>query len=169
MDERRAGVRIGVTGHRALADPARVAVDVDEVLERVLAGTTGPVEVWSSLADGADRIVVDRVLARGAATLVAVLPLEPDDYRNDFDAASAADFDRLLALAREVRVTGPDDRGSRESAYERAGLAVVDACDVLLALWDGGASRGRGGTAEVVAAARRAGRRVEVVPVERAA
>src|SRR5439155_12740709 len=33
-----------------------------------------------------------------------------------------------------------------------------DRCDVLIALWDGQPARGRGGTAEVVALARRVGR-----------
>jgi hypothetical protein len=43
----------------------------------------------------------------------------------------------------------------------------VESSDVLLALWDGGASRGRGGTAEIVAYARERGVPVEVVPVRR--
>ncbi|MEY2438480.1 MAG: hypothetical protein QOF97_3316, partial [Acidimicrobiaceae bacterium] len=55
----------------------------------------------------------------------------------------------------------------REAAYERAGRAVVETSDVLVALWDGGASRGRGGTAEMVAYARERGVPVEVVPVRR--
>jgi precorrin-6x reductase len=39
---------------------------------------------------------------------------------------------------------------------------------VLIALWDGGPSGGRGGTAEIVDAARRAGLMTIVIPVERA-
>jgi hypothetical protein len=161
-------VRIGVTGHRALRDGEDVAALVDEALDEVSAAGGEPLEVWSSLADGADRLVVHRVLDRAQATLVAVLPLDADDYRRDFTPASAVEFDELLAAAREVIVTGPGSSGSRESAYERAGRAVVDACDVLLALWDGEASRGRGGTAEIVAYARSNGREVRIVEVERA-
>ena len=161
-------VRIGVTGHRALRDDEDVAALVDEALDEVSAVGSGPIEVWSSLADGADRLVVHRVLARPAATLVAVLPLDPDDYRHDFTPASMLEFDALLRDAQDVVVTGPGPSGTRESAYERAGRAVVDGCDVLLALWDGEVSRGRGGTAEIVDYATEIGREVRVVPVERA-
>jgi hypothetical protein len=38
---------------------------------------------------------------------------------------------------------------------------------VLLALWDGEPSRGRGGTAQMVDEARRLGREVVVIPVNR--
>lgn len=126
------------------------------------------VEVWSSLAEGADRIVAS--LVPGVADrLVVVLPLEPADYCDDFDTIeSVRQFERLLALADCVEVVGADASGSRESAYERAGLRVVEHCDVLLALWDGGISRGRGGTAQIVDTARRLGREVVVIPTERA-
>ena len=43
---------------------------------------------------------------------------------------------------------------SREEAYERAGRRVVDRADVVVALWDGQPSRGRGGTAAIVSYAR---------------
>jgi hypothetical protein len=46
---------------------------------------------------------------------------------------------------------------------------MLQASDVLLALWDGQAARGRGGTAQVVAEARELGLPVEVVNVVRAA
>ncbi|WP_395659926.1 hypothetical protein [Nocardioides sp.] len=163
MDE----LRVGVSGHRQLADPAAVAAAVDRVLDRV--GTGRDLVAVSSLAEGADRIVAARVLARGGR-LEAVLPLPADDYATDFvDAGSRAEFADLLAAADLATVVPPDPADpSREAAYARAGTAVLEACDVLLALWDGAAARGRGGTAEVVAEAREAGRRVEVVPVERA-
>lgn len=123
-------------------------------------------EVWSSLAEGADRVIARQLLERGAA-LIAVLPLEPDDYRRDFTATeSLAEFDHLLARAHQVHIVDPGEP-TREAAYEAAGLAVVDAVDVLIALWDGGGSRGRGGTAEIVDEARRRGREVVVVPVTR--
>ena len=160
-------MRVGVSGHRHLADPTAVAVAVDQALDRVGRGP-GLVAV-SSLAEGADRIVAARVLARDGR-LEAVLPLPADDYATDFaDAASREEFADLLAVADRVTVVPPDPAdASREAAYARAGTAVLAACDVLLALWDGAPARGRGGTAEVVAEARAAGRRVEVVTVERA-
>ena len=162
-------LRIGVTGHPVLADPAGVAAAVDAVLDDL--GRAGVVfEVLSLLAEGADRVVTERAMRRAGSRYVAILPLDPADYATDFeDPASAAAFERLLASAERVEVARPDDSTdtSREAAYERAGHAVVKASDVLLALWDGGASRGRGGTAEMVAYARARGVRVEVVPVNR--
>lgn len=158
---------MGVTGHRSLADPAGVRVAVDVVLDRL----DPPLTAVSSLAEGADRLVARAVLDRPEGRLVALLPLEPDDYVADFaDEASCEEFNELLAAADEVRVIAPPapDDGSREAAYERAGRAVLEGCDVLVALWDGGPGRGRGGTAELVAEARERGRWVVVVDVERA-
>jgi hypothetical protein len=161
-------MRVGVTGHRSLADTTVVTADVERVLDDLVAGTPGHIEVWSSLAEGADRVVATVVLDRPGGTLVAVLPLAPGDYRDDFaGAASRDEFDRLLEHASRVEVTGPDASGTRESAYERAGLVIVERCDVLLALWDGAPSRGRGGTADIVTEARTRGRDTVVVPVIR--
>jgi len=158
---------VGVSGHRLLADPAAVAVSVDQVLDRM--GHGPHIVAVSSLAEGADRIVAARVLARGGR-LEAVLPLPAADYAADFAAAeSREEFDALLSSAYLATVVPPDPADpSREAAYARAGSAVLETCDVLLALWDGTPARGRGGTAEVVAEARAAGRRVEVIAVERA-
>ena len=163
-------VWVGVTGHRSIADEAGVAAVVDALLDR-LAGTgdDAGLGVVSSLAEGADRLVARRGLARGGA-LVALLPLTPADYAHDFgDEASVADFWELLDLADEVEVVVDVDEADhgREAAYERAGLAVLERCDVLVALWDGEPGRGRGGTAELVAEARRRGAPVEVVAVVR--
>ena len=155
-------MRLGVTGHRAFDDVAVVTAAVDGVLDRL----PGTLEVRSSLAEGADRLVVERALQRPGTRLVAVLPLDPDDYATDFDGTADV-FRRLLATAVEVEVVAPQQ--TREAAYERAGRAVVDGSDVLVALWDGATSRGRGGTAEIVEYARAAGVPVEVVAVGRPA
>ena len=161
-------IRIGVTGHRTLADVdqvrTRVITTVRNARERVSADV---VEIWSSLAEGADRIVADLVPTE-AERLIAVLPLDADDYRSDFASDdSCAEFDRLVALADEIDVAGTDGSGTRESAYERAGLQVLANCDLLLALWDGGDARGRGGTAQIVERAQRDGVAVVVIDVER--
>jgi hypothetical protein len=161
-------VRVGVTGHRHLADERTVQRLCIEAI-RDLDADVESIEILSSLAEGADRLVAELVPDH-AARLVAILPLEPDDYRDDFATApSRQRFDTLLAGASSVEITGPDVEGTRESAYERAGLAIVDQCEVLLALWDGEPSRGRGGTAQIVEAARDRGRVVIHIPVERRA
>ena len=155
-------VRLGVTGHRAFDDVDGVTAAVDAVLDRLDA----PLEVRSSLAEGADRLVVERAMRRPGTRLVAVLPLEPDDYEDDFDGTED-EFRRLLDVAAEVEVVTPQP--TREAAYELAGREVVDGSDVLVALWDRGGSRGQGGTAEIVEYARSKGVTVEVVAVGRPA
>ena len=161
--------RIGVTGHRSLADPTSARRLCIDAITRVRADRhAATIEIWSSLAEGSDRIVAELVPDH-ADRLIAVLPLEASDYRQDFSTeASRARFDALVAAAARVEITGPDAGATRESAYERAGLVIVERCDVLLALWDGEPGRGRGGTAEIVRAARERGRIVMHVPVTRA-
>lgn len=156
-------VRIGVTGHRVFDQRDEAWAAVVELVR----GWRRPIELWSSLAEGADRMVAEAVLAADpGARLVAVLPVPADDYRSDFaDAASVAEFDRLLARADEVHVTGPVD--DRIAAYERAGELIAEATELLVAVWDGEPARGPGGTADVVAYARDLGRRVAVIPVRR--
>lgn len=159
-----------MTGHRSFDGPAQARAAATRIVAALRAEQHNPrLEVWSSLAEGADRLVIEAVRACDpAARLVAILPLVPDEYRDDFvTAESAAEFDHLLAIADDTRVTGPDESGSRTSAYARAGRAIVDAVDVLVAVWDGEPARGEGGTAEVVAAARALGREVVVIPVTR--
>lgn len=169
-------LRIGVTGHRAYDDVAAVEALVERAVGDLAGRAGGPLEVWSSLAEGADRVVAATVLERRGARLVAVLPLPAGDYRADFrDERSRDEFDALVARADRVIVAGPAGPvdpaapGVREAAYERAGLAIVAAVDVLVAVWDGATARGRGGTAEIVDAARDRGVELVVVPVTRRA
>lgn len=155
-------VRVGVTGHRVIDDPGGVVAAVRDVLERVrerfggavgVGRATTRLEAVSPLAEGADRIVARAVLADTGATLTVPLPIPPDDHAADFATpASKTDFDELLARATRVEVLPP--AATREESYERAGRWVVEHSDVLLALWDGEASRGGGGTADIVAHAR---------------
>jgi hypothetical protein len=110
--------------------------------------------VVSPLAEGADRLVAARVLAREDAELEAVLPMDEAEYEADFASdASKSEFRSLLARASSIHRL-PRSPG-REEAYAAAGRYVVDRCDVLIAVWDGNPEEGRGGTAEIVRHARR--------------
>jgi hypothetical protein len=148
--------RIGVTGHRELDDPDALRAAVRKALRGLIellpvapnAGLT-PVVV-SALAEGADRLVAEEILADPDARLEVPLPLSPADYEEDFKTeASKEEFRRLLARASAI--LPPPMTRSRNEAYEQAGWYVVDRCDALIALWDGEDPRGQGGTAEIVA------------------
>jgi hypothetical protein len=173
-------IRIGVTGHRKLDDPAAMqamvkkAIDAEvenlfpqesrQSIERVRrAGTTAiSFRVLSPLAEGADRVVARAVLSDPDARLDVVLPLALEDYLEDFATEeSRKEFKELLGRCRKPvplrtqRIRDdrrdPDDQAElRRDAYRRVGQYVVDHCDVLIAVWDGQLSRGRGGTAETV-------------------
>ena len=151
-------LRIGVTGHRELADPGSlgpaVRTAIQGLVERLLGPGAAPsLLVISALAEGADRLVAREVLARPGAELEAALPLPAREYLADFAAeASRTEFTELLGRAARVWLAPPGS--SRAEAYERAGRHVVDRADVLVALWDGQPPRGRGGTAAIVAYAR---------------
>lgn len=174
-------LRVGVTGHRAnklgpaAADRLRPAVHA--ALERLKAlpdqvqrqrGHAGSpaLRVVSPLAEGADRMVAAEGLALGAE-LLAPLPFPRLSYRRDFvDPSSCAEFDALILRATTViELDGRyDSEETRKAAYAAVGEFVVDASDVVIALWDGEPSGGSGGTAEIVDRARRKGRPVLWLP-----
>jgi hypothetical protein len=171
---------IGVTGHRKFAAGDALAAKIDTMLDGIAraasregtaaggAGRGSPLRfvVLSPLAEGADRLVAERVLARGGAELEAVLPMAEAEYERDFATdASRDEFRSLLARAGTVhRLSGVSDR---PEAYAAAGRYVVDHCDVLIAVWNGRTSNGPGGTAEIVAYARKRKRRLLVIDPSR--
>ncbi len=156
-------VRVGVTGHRTVPGYDAVVRAIDAVI----AGVPTPARLVTSLAEGADRLVAHAARAHGW-TLDVILPLEADDYRADFTGrGSVAEFGTLLDAATTVTVVRP--AASRPEAYQAAGLAMLDRSQALIAVWDGQPARGVGGTAEVVAEARRRGMPVAWIHVDRAA
>jgi uncharacterized membrane protein YidH (DUF202 family) len=180
-------IRIGVTGHRRLADPEGIAelvrmalakdvealFDPDSLQSIRDASEWAPVQFASvsALAEGADRLVAREVLATPGATLEAVLPLAMKDYLATFDAGSDdQEFHGLLAQCRnplwlrthnmEPDISPDEARKTKHRAYSKVGRYIVDHCDVLIAIWDGEPPRGPGGTAEVVAYAKEVSRPV---------
>jgi hypothetical protein len=152
-------LRIGVTGHRTIADRPAIERQVDEVLSRLSrsfrASSRTPVlfEVVSPLGEGADRIVAERALRIASSILEVPLPLRQPDYERDFsNDESRREFRELLARADRVVAASIDER---PVSYERVGEYIVETCDVLVAIWDGGPSRGTGGTTDVLELARR--------------
>jgi len=153
---------IGVTGARTLTNAPLLGSRIESVLARIgdelqrRSAVPGRYVILSPLAEGADRLVARKGIEVLDAQLVVVLPLDENDYVDDFETSeSKAEFNELRARAH--RVTQVEPATSRAAAYEMAGRYVVDHCDVLIALWDGEPASGRGGTAEIVSYARRLG------------
>jgi hypothetical protein len=83
-------------------------------------------------------------------------------YETTFDRpADLERYRKLLARAAEV-VQCPHAEPTEEAFFE-AGCEVVRRSDLLLAVWDGEPAAGLGGTADVVAYARKLGREVAVI------
>jgi hypothetical protein len=161
------GLNIGVTGHRlnriSQRQLERLTPQVTPVLRQIarLSGEVRPMLV-SSLAEGADRHLARLALDAGFG-LHALLPFERQDCLRDFPGVvSRLDFSDLLARAEQVTEL-PGRPGYNAQAYHRAGQALLEQSDLLLAVWDGEPARGPGGTAEVVEGACR--RRMPVVHV----
>jgi hypothetical protein len=149
--------RVGVTGHRILAELEKIERGVEEALRRIELGFgCGQLTIMSPLAEGADRIVALQALARPNAKLIVPLPLSKSDYSTDFkNPESLAEFFGLLDRGDEVIEMSPTT--SRDEAYEAAANYVLDHSDVLITIWDGRQTQGRGGTGAIVARAREKG------------
>jgi hypothetical protein len=167
-------LRIGVTGHRANKldddDPVRLRGQIESVLrclQQALAGLpNGPrLQAVSSLAEGADRLFANAALAAGIE-LVAPIPFARDVYARDFAGESRAAYYALLDRAAEVIELGGrfESETARAAAYEAVGCEMVERSDIVLAIWDGEEASGRGGTADIVAHARRRQRPVLWLP-----
>lgn len=179
----RAAFRVAVTGHRWDRLPPGAAEGIrrgvtevlravqrvaEEVVRDPAAGfAEGPPDLvlLTGLADGADRIAAWAALDLPGWRMHAVLPFPAAAYRCDFVGAgvpydSLAEFGALLQRASAV--TELDGHPGRYDAYAPLGRVLVDQCDLLVAVWDGGEARGPGGTANLVRQARR-----EELPVVR--
>ena len=182
-------VRVGVTGHRTLADPETVAGRVREVLARTIyqlfdeplprgaCVTPLAFTVITALAEGSDRVVAREVLKTPDSEIEVILPRERQDYLQDFSSdQSRREFEQLCGRATRVETlegsppapsTEKDGRPAcRDAGFLLAGQSVVTRCEVLIAIWDGRPSRGTGGTADIVALARAKGHPLVLVSPE---
>lgn len=142
---------VGFTGHRHVTDPAAIERTLQETLGGLRHDDAVDWLALSSVAAGSDMLFARVALSLGFGW-EAVLPLPAAEFRKDFEDKDWLEVEALLAKAEHVRVIG--EQLPREDAYLDAGTETVNQCDLLLAVWDGEASRGRGGTAEIVAYAR---------------
>jgi hypothetical protein len=150
-------LRIGVTGHRVLSNPDKIKAGIDLVLLKI--HDSFPDQKWiiySPLAQGADCMVAERILEQDQAELVVPLPLPASEYSLDFTNHYMRQiFEHLMQRANQIILMPP--QSSRTEAYLAAGKYVLEHCDVLIAIWDGKAAHGIGGTGDIVRLAREKG------------
>jgi hypothetical protein len=149
-------ILIAICGHRSLAYREEIQNSVNQALENIIRHFKADrLGFLSSLAEGADRLVWQAYQGPVPARLIVFLPLSADEYAEDFNMESQREFKYLIGQADQVVEISYSE--ARPEAYIQAGEAVLDYCDVLLALWDGEEACGRGGTADVVTRARQMG------------
>src|SRR5262249_9525306 len=115
--------------------------------------TPAALRLHTPLASGADQLAAKSARSTGYQ-IHALLPFSADDYRQDFENGDELDeFERALDAADEI-IALPGDRAAPEDAYVRVGKKMIEAADIIVAIWDGQEGRGPGGTAHVVELAR---------------
>lgn len=163
-------LRVGVTGHRPgsslpetelartraqvatlLAQAARAVGALYQQNRSAFSEEPPLLVAVSALAEGGDRIVAEEAL-RADWQLDVVLPFARQDYEQDFTTPeSRSGFARLVQRARAVfEIETPWLEGDRSVAYETAGHIMLDHSDLVVAIWDGQDSGGRGGTREIM-------------------
>lgn len=133
----------GLTGHQQIGDQHTVQW-VKGQLSALLV-SEGVTEGCMSLAVGADQMYAGLLLRRALPYLV-VLPCER--YEETFSETERGAYRFFLSKARSV-VTLGFALPSEEAFYE-AGKDVVRRSEMLIAIWDGLAAKGLGGTADIV-------------------
>ena len=124
-------IRLAVTGPRpqnmAGVPVAYVRSHVRDTLEVFLEEHDGLVHAYSGMARGVDTIFAQQAVRMGIP-LFAVIPFQGFDAQwSPFDRQVVND---LLEQAKEIRIVC--EEGSK-AAYQARNIAMVDACDVLLA------------------------------------
>jgi len=142
---------VGFTGHRRLESEKKISQVLPEVIGAIQREVGREMIGRSSIASGGDTLFAEAWLASNRKW-IALLPFPEAEFKKDF---SEADWNRARAvLDRAERVEISSEIAERPRGYLECGLATVDGADLMVAVWDGRAPRGLGGTAEIVEHAR---------------
>ncbi|HTB63146.1 MAG TPA: hypothetical protein VK737_06120 [Opitutales bacterium] len=142
---------VGFTGHRKVDDVAGSASAIRAALEKVRTLGGRPLAAVSSAATGGDTLFIEAARSQNLPW-TAMLPFPREDFRKDFSAVEWAHAEKLLDDAVQEKIEPPG--APRNQAFLACGVRTVESCDVLIALWNGEAAAGVGGTADIVAYAR---------------
>lgn len=170
----RPALHVGITGHRwnklQEHEQARIERQLRDILVAIdasagkavayatsfFADTSATIRLLSGLAEGADDMAVR--LRPASWEICAVLPYTVERYAQDFapdrtgdGRGREAEFRASLAQCRRV-LELPSSEGEADG-YARVGDFIARESDLLVAVWDGEAAAGPGGTGSVVAKA----------------
>jgi hypothetical protein len=141
-------IKIGIVGHRFFVTHqvgAFVSQQCKLILERIQVNNRR-VTALSAIAEGADSLFA-------GAALSLKIPLEIvrpfDKYISDFLSEDSRSIYLELRKA-ALRETRLPYLARSEEAYFAAMTHIVSNSDLLVAVWDGTPSNGRGGTAQAV-------------------
>ena len=149
-------LRVGVTGHR----PNRMPESQWDRIKRDLATVMAELEtiykdrrpiLLSGIAEGADRLAAFAALGRGWS-LRSILAFHRTRFEADFPQPFAiGEFRALLAASEAAEEPRKGAQVRRpEDGYDAVARRLVASSDVLIAVWDGEGSRGKGGTVDVI-------------------
>ena len=135
--------------------------DIDAAEERVISDVVGSVltemsdayphsdvAVVTSVAAGTDTVAAIRAQELGCP-VYALLPLDIDDYAQDFVSERLSLSDRL-ELTRAWWVGPTAEGASRDARYQACGRLLARLSGTLLAAWNGVPPRKPGGTADTL-------------------
>lgn len=142
---------VGFTGHRRLRNEEKIAEALRAVLASIQSDVGAEIVGRSSVASGADTLFGEACLAANLKW-IALLPFPEAEFKKDFSGPDWARAKALLDRAERIEVSS--EVAERPGGYLDCGLATVNGADLLLAVWDGKAARGSGGTAQIVEYAR---------------
>lgn len=150
-DSNSAVFRVGIVGHRYLADSKTVAFVSETCLGilREQQAEHNSISALSALAEGSDTLFAEAAVALNIR-LEIVRPFE--EYAIDFTDPSARQrYEQLRSVA--YRETLLPHASRSDAAYIAAMRWIVDNSSLLVAVWDGSPARGSGGTGDATARA----------------
>ena len=147
---------IGFSGHRSGYEETLIAPALSmalETLKQQAIDAGGQAELYASVAEGTDTLCVEAARSLNIPVHL-LLPLPEAEFEKDFSGPDAWDRSRAqIEIAR--RHPGEDSihlvpgESTRPECYFNQAMHMLEACDVLLLVWNGQPSKGLGGTTDV--------------------
>lgn len=162
MSERET-LTIGIAGHTSL-DPRqtdRLEQAVNEAINNIEQQFDQHyLTIYSTLAAGAERLIVRQLLKREAARLIAILPLPREEYLEEFAATgNCCPDDPGVELRKEmqywlehkaIEIIEMPPSATRQAAFTKAGNYIAEYSDILIVLWDGNQEGGSPLTVQIL-------------------